>query len=108
NPLRTLAAENGANQKVELGDPETEAGFRSIYAMDPYLHVQSGTSSPAKIFTVGLNDRRVAPWMTGKMAAAMQAAKANGKPVLVRIDDDAGHGIGSTRDQLFAERADVS
>jgi prolyl oligopeptidase len=107
NPLRTLAAENGANQKVELGDPETEAGFRSIYAMDPYLHVQSGTAYPATIFTVGLNDKRVAPWMTGKMAAAMQTANASGKPVLVRIDDDAGHGVGSTRDQLFAERADV-
>jgi prolyl oligopeptidase len=107
NPLRTLAAENGANQKVELGDPETEAGFRSIFEMDPYLHVKPGTSYPATIFTVGLNDKRVAPWMTGKMAAAMQAAKANGKPVLVRIDDDAGHGVGSTRDQLFAERADA-
>lgn len=107
NPLRTLAAENGANQKVELGDPETEAGFRSIFEMDPYLHVKAGTSYPATIFTVGLNDKRVAPWMTGKMAAAMQAASAGGKPVLVRIDDDAGHGVGSTRDQLFAERADA-
>ena len=107
NPLRTLAAENGANQKVELGDPETEAGFRSIFEMDPYLHVKSGTAYPATIFTVGLNDKRVAPWMTGKMAAAMQAASTNGKPVVVRIDDDAGHGVGSTRDQLFAERADV-
>ena len=45
--------------------------------------------------------------MTGKMAAKMLAATTSGKPVLVRIDEDAGHGVGSTRDQAYAERADV-
>lgn len=45
--------------------------------------------------------------MTGKMAACMQAVSTSGRPILVRIDDDAGHGIGSTRDQVFAEQADV-
>ena len=107
NPLRILAAENGANQKAELGDPETEGGFRSIYEMDPYQHVKPGTAYPAVIYTVGLNDRRVAPWMTAKMAARMQAATTSGKPVLIRVESDAGHGIGSTRDQALAERADV-
>jgi hypothetical protein len=82
NPVRILAAENGANQKTELGDPETEVGFKSIYEMDPYHHVQAGTKYPAVIFTVGLNDRRVAPWMTAKVAARMQATTASGKPVL--------------------------
>src|SRR5207248_7206677 len=95
NPLRILAAPNGANQKAELGDPETEAGYKSIYEMDPYLHVRPGTAYPAVLFTVGLNDRRVAPWMTAKMAARLQASTASGKPVLVRIDVDAGHGVGS-------------
>jgi prolyl oligopeptidase len=45
--------------------------------------------------------------MTAKMAARMQAATTSGKPVLVRIESDAGHGIGSTRDQALSERADV-
>lgn len=107
NPLRILAAENGANQKSELGDPETEAGFKAIFEMDPYQHVKPGTAYPAVLFTIGLNDRRVAPWMTAKMAARLQAATTSKKPVLVRFDADAGHGIGSTRDQTYAERADV-
>ena len=107
NPLRILAAENGANQKSEIGDPETEVGFKAIYEMDPYQHVKPGTPYPAVLFTIGLNDRRVAPWMTGKMAARLQAATTSGKPVLIRFDADAGHGVGSTRDQAFAERADV-
>ena len=107
NPLRTLAAENGANQKAELGDPETEAGYKSILAFDPYQHVQPHTAYPAVLFTVGLNDHRVAPWMTGKMAARLMAATTSHRPILVRVEGDAGHGIGSTRDQGYAERADV-
>ncbi|HEX4353429.1 MAG TPA: prolyl oligopeptidase family serine peptidase, partial [Polyangiales bacterium] len=56
NPLRILFAENGANQKSELGDPETKAGFESILEMDPYQHVVPNRSYPAMLFTVGLND----------------------------------------------------
>ncbi|HKU36879.1 MAG TPA: prolyl oligopeptidase family serine peptidase [Polyangiales bacterium] len=107
NPTRILFAINGENQRAELGDPDTEAGFRSILNMDPYQHVEPGRAYPAALFTVGLNDHRVAPWMTGKMAAKLQAASSSGKPVLVRTDADAGHGVGSGRDQVFAERADV-
>jgi prolyl oligopeptidase len=106
NPLRILAAPNGANQKNELGDPETEAGFKSIYEMDPYQHVVDGTAYPAVLFSIGLNDNRVAPWMTAKMAARMQTATSSSQPLLVRVESDAGHGIGSTRDQTYAERAD--
>jgi prolyl oligopeptidase len=75
--------------------------------MDPYQHVADGTPYPAVLFTVGLNDNRVAPWMTAKMAARLQAATSSDRPVLIRTEADAGHGIGSTRDQAFAERADV-
>jgi prolyl oligopeptidase len=107
NPTRILVAENGANQKFELGDPETESGFKALWEMDAYQHVSPNTEYPAVMFTVGLNDKRVAPWMTGKMAARMQALSTSGRPVVVRIDADAGHGIGSTRDQFYAELADV-
>lgn len=51
---RILFAENGANQKMELGGPETETGFKSIYDMDAFLHVTPGTAYPAVIFTVGV------------------------------------------------------
>jgi len=107
NPLRLLAGENGANQKVELGDPATEAGYRGLYAMDPYLHVAANTAYPAVIFTIGLNDHRVPPWMSAKMAARLRASTTSDRPILVRVDSDSGHGIGNTRDQAFAERADV-
>jgi prolyl oligopeptidase len=107
NPLRILAAENGANQKGELGDPTTEAGYRSIAAMDPYATAKPGVAYPAVIFTVGLNDHRVAPWMASKLASRLLAGTTSKRPILVRVDGAAGHGIGNTRDQVFAERADI-
>jgi prolyl oligopeptidase len=106
NPLRIVHAENGANQLAELGSPDTDTGLRGLIEMDPYLHVAPGVAYPAVLFTVGLHDARVSPWMTGKMAARLQASSSSGRPVLVRVDADAGHGIGSTRDQVYAERAD--
>jgi prolyl oligopeptidase len=33
------------------------------------------------------------------MAARLQAASSSGKPILLDVDSDAGHGIGSQREQ---------
>jgi len=54
---------------------------------------------PAVMLTTGLNDPRVASWMPAKMAARLQAATTSGKPILLRVDYEAGHGIGSTKSQ---------
>jgi prolyl oligopeptidase len=42
-----------------------------------------------------------------KMAARVQAATASGRPALLRVDYDAGHGIGSTASQHEEELADL-
>ncbi len=64
---------------------------------------------PAVLLTAGINDSRVPPWMSAKMTARLQAASASGKPILLRIDYDAGHGSGSgsTEEQLNKELADI-
>ena len=44
------------------------------------------------------------------MLARLQAATtalADPKPVLLRLDYDAGHGVGSTKSQRNAEQADI-
>jgi prolyl oligopeptidase len=74
--------------------------------MDAYQHVKDGAAYPAVMLTTGANDPRVAPWQAGKMAARLQAATSSAKPVLLRVDYDAGHGMGSTKSQRDAEMAD--
>ena len=64
------------------------------------------TKYPAVLLTTGANDPRVAPWQAAKMAARLQASTTSGKPVLLRVDYDAGHGLGSTKSQRDVELAD--
>jgi prolyl oligopeptidase len=41
------------------------------------------------------------------MTARLQAASSSRKPILLRVDFDAGHGVGSTRAQQDREAADT-
>jgi prolyl oligopeptidase len=75
--------------------------------MDSYHHVEDGVAYPAVMLTHGANDPRVAPWQSAKMAARLRAATSSGKPVLLRIEYESGHGIGSTKSQRLREFADI-
>lgn len=92
--LRSLAAEpNGASNVPEFGSPQTKAGFEALYAMDAYQHIVKGRAYPAVMAITGINDPRVAPWHPAKFVARLQAATTSGRPVLLRVDYDAGHGM---------------
>lgn len=106
NPLRSGIYPYGILNIPEFGSINTEDGFEDLYAMDAYLHVHDRTEYPAVMLTVGMNDRRVAPWMSAKMAARLEAASSSGKPILLRIDYQAGHGFGSTKLQYDRTIAD--
>lgn len=108
NVLRYLEGTNGANQTSELGGtPATVDGFRTLWAMDAYHNIHAGTAYPGVLLVLGLNDGRVPTWNSAKFGARMQIASTSGRPVLLRVDADAGHGVGSTRDQLVSARADA-
>ncbi|MCH7938672.1 MAG: S9 family peptidase [Candidatus Marinimicrobia bacterium] len=105
--IRAETTTNGVPNIMEFGSVVTEEGFRGLHEMSAYHHVKDGTDYPAVLLTHGINDPRVDPWMSGKMTARLQAATTSGEPVLLRIDYDAGHGIGSTRDQYLQQLADT-
>ncbi len=107
NPLRLETTVIGAANVSEFGSVKTEEGFRGLLGMDGYLKIKDGAKYPAVLLTHGINDPRVPPWMSAKMAARLQAASASGKPVLLRVDYDAGHGSGTTREQINREVADI-
>ena len=105
--VRAEFSANGPPNIPEFGSVKTEDGFKGLYAMSAYHWVKDGTNYPAVLVTTGFNDPRVDSWQAAKMAARLQAASTSGKPVLLRIDYDAGHGIGSTKKQGYEERADT-
>ena len=107
NAVRDEFAEGGPANIPEFGTIANKTGWDALYATDAYLHVKDGTPYPAVLAVTGANDPRVAPWIVGKFAARLQAATSSGKPVLLRVDYDAGHGfLNSSRAQAQALTAD--
>jgi prolyl oligopeptidase len=104
--VRAEFTPNGPPNIPEFGTVKDPEGFKALYEMSPYHHIKDGTKYPAVMVTTGWNDPRVVSWEPGKMAARLQAATSSGKPILLRVDYDAGHGIGSTKTQKEEELAD--
>ncbi|MFO7704331.1 MAG: prolyl oligopeptidase family serine peptidase [Halopseudomonas sp.] len=98
---------NGPVNWPEFGDPNTEAGFKALVGMSAYQKVKDGTPFPAVMLYHGYNDPRVAVWHSAKMAARLQRASSSGMPVLLNVDYQAGHGIGSAQASVNALRADI-
>ena len=104
--LRSELMASGPANIPEFGTVKEPDGFKALFAMDAYQHVKPDTRYPAVLLTTGVNDPRVAPWQAAKMTARLQADTSSGKPVLLRVDYDAGHGMGSTKTQRDDELAD--
>jgi prolyl oligopeptidase len=105
--MRSEFSPNGPPNIPEFGTVTNEEGFKGLLAMDAYQHVHDGVKYPSVLLTTGLHDPRVSSWEPTKMTARLQAATASGNPVLLRVETDAGHGIGSTRTQRDIETADI-
>ncbi|WP_202845087.1 prolyl oligopeptidase family serine peptidase [Luteimonas saliphila] len=107
NPVRYVSEQNYADIE-EWGGPIADAqSFRTMYDLDPYQHIREGVDYPAVLVVSGLNDPRAATFHSAKYAARLAAATASGEPVLLRIDFEAGHGMGSSRSQLDEVWTDI-
>lgn len=107
NPSRLAAANNGPNQFTEMGDPNTATGFKALMAQDSYQMLLTAKDLPDTMLVVGLNDKRVDPWMSAKFAGRALERFGGRRLVLVRTDPNAGHGIGSGRSQLVDQYSDM-
>jgi prolyl oligopeptidase len=88
----------------EYGSAEDEAEFKTLHAYSPYHRVRPGTAYPALLMESPDDDDRVDPMHARKMAAAVQAATASGHPVILRIEQNAGHGGAD----LVRQRVEIS
>jgi prolyl oligopeptidase len=87
----------GRHLVAEYGNAEAdEEQFRTLFAFSPLHNVHVGEVYPATLLTTAENDLRAVPAHAMKFAAALQAANAGPHPVLLCIDHDGGHGVGSS------------
>ncbi len=99
----------GALWVPEYGDPGDPDDFATLYRYSPYHHVEDGTAYPAMLITTAESDSRVDPMHARKFAARMQAATSSppDRPVLLRVESRAGHGLGKPRWKQADELADT-
>ncbi|MEI7764031.1 MAG: prolyl oligopeptidase family serine peptidase, partial [Comamonadaceae bacterium] len=105
--IRSEESANGITNISEFGSTRDATEFAALLEMSTYHNIKDGTAYPAVMLVHGMNDPRVDVWESGKAAARLQAASNSGKPVLLRLDLHAGHGIGSTATQRYAMSADI-
>jgi prolyl oligopeptidase len=93
----------------EYGSSEDPDQFGYLHAYSPYHRVEDGVAYPAVLLTCNVNDSRVDPMHARKMAARLQSATTGGddRPILLRVEENAGHGAGQPVNALVVEAADA-
>lgn len=96
----------GAGWIPEYGSPDDSVAFQWLRAYSPLHHIRPGTCYPATLLLTGDHDDRVVPSHAYKFAAALQAAQACARPILLRVASDASHSYASSA-VAVAEWTDV-
>lgn len=105
--IRSEESANGITNISEFGSTKDAKEFAALLEMSTYHQIKDGTAYPAVLLVHGMNDPRVDVWESAKAAARLQAASSSGKPILLRLDLQAGHGMGSTATQRNMQAADI-
>ena len=88
---------------AEFADPDKPDEVARLAAISPYHLIQEGRAYPAVYVQAGAVDHRCPPWQSRTFAARLQESTTADRPILLRIWEDAGHGLASGRDTLFAQ-----
>jgi prolyl oligopeptidase len=92
---------------AEYGSAEDPEQAKWLRKYSPYHNVRAGVRYPAVLLTTAEGDSRVDPMHARKMAASLQAQTEDPESVvLLRVDRDAGHGIGKPLDKQVDDFAD--
>jgi prolyl oligopeptidase len=90
---------------TEYGSSTDAAQFAFLIKYSPLQNAKPGSCYPATLVTTADHDDRVVPSHSFKFTAAMQAAQACDKPILIRVETGGSHGYRPT-DKRIAELAD--
>jgi oligopeptidase B len=89
----------------EWGNPiEDPEAYDYMLSYSPYDQVEP-KAYPAVLATGGLSDPRVTYWEPEKWVAKLRPATTSGKPILLKINMEAGHGGASGRFDFLKEVA---
>ncbi len=85
---------------------DSEEMFQYLLSYSP-LHNIANRNYPSVLVTTADHDDRVVPAHSFKYAATLQNAYKGSRPMLIRIDSQAGHGAGKPTSKIIEEWADL-
>jgi prolyl oligopeptidase len=106
--LRYHTFTSGAGWGYDYGTSEdSKEMFEYLKAYSPVHNVKSGAKYPATLVTTGDHDDRVVPAHSFKFISELQEKQGSTNPVLIRIETNAGHGLGKPLSKTIQEAADL-
>lgn len=90
---------------VEYGNPEEEVHFKNLLSYSPLHNIESKAYPSVMVMTAD-HDDRVVPAHSFKYIARLQEMNTSDKPMLIRIDKNAGHGAGKSIEKIIDEQTD--
>jgi prolyl oligopeptidase len=90
----------------DYGSSDNADEFAALYAYSPLHNLKEGVAYPATLVMTGDHDDRVVPAHSFKFAAELQRTHKGANPVLIRIEQKAGHGAGKPTAKIIEESAD--
>jgi prolyl oligopeptidase len=98
----------GAGWAYDYGTAaDSKEMFDYLKGYSPVHNVKKDTKYPATLITTGDHDDRVVPAHSFKFAAELQEKQAGSAPVLIRIEINAGHGLGTPIAKTIAQYAAI-
>ncbi|MFQ3340759.1 MAG: prolyl oligopeptidase [Flavobacteriaceae bacterium] len=98
----------GAGWSYDYGTSEdSKEMFDYLKGYSPVHNVKEGTRYPATLITTSDHDDRVVPAHSFKFAAELQDKQQGDTPVLIRIENNAGHGAGTPVSKTIEQYADI-
>lgn len=93
---------------TEFGCAEnSEEEFKNLYSYSPLHNVRKGVEYPPILITTADSDDRVVPLHAKKFAATLQEKNEGNNPVLLRVEKNAGHGLGKPVSKLIDYNNDL-
>ena len=98
----------GAGWAYDYGTAEDDVDmFAYLKGYSPLHNVREGERYPATLVTTADHDDRVVPAHSFKFAATLQEKCPDGNPLMIRIETNAGHGLGTPVSKTIEECADL-
>lgn len=91
----------------EYGSSDKKKDFEYLIKYSPLHNLTSKKQYPPTLITTASVDDRVVPAHSYKFAATLQNLSNQQNPMLLRVEQKAGHGAGKSLSKIIAETADI-